>query len=327
MEFWESLLASGIRLMVPVGFAAIGEAVAERAGVLNLGLEAYMAAGGFVGLTVAAGYGSTTVGVLAAAAVGAVAAAVMALLAVRIGAGQIISGFAVLFVTLGIVNFLAAQRASERVVIESMQLPERWSVPGLSSIPVVGEAVFEQNFFYWLLLAFALVSWWFLSRTEAGLIVTATGHDPSVVAGKGIDPIRVRFAAVLFCGAAAGIGGAALSMGAIGSFTPGQVNGRGFVAIAVVILGRWRVPWVIAAALIFGMSESLQLRLQDHVDIPVQLLGALPWLVVLVMLVVGARGAAAPRAVGLDYRPLEPPTLEQRLRQFLHGASGGGSRA
>ena len=310
--------------MVPVGFAAVGEAMAERAGVLNLGAEGYMAAGGFCGLTVAVTTGSTGLGVAAAAAAGVLAAALMAVLAVKIGAGQIISGFAVLFATLGVVNFLAAQRATDRIAIESMPIPGRWQVPGLSGIPIIGEAVFEQNFFYWLLLLLAGATWFFLARTRSGLVVTAAGHDPAVVMAKGTDPTRVRMLAVLFCGAAAGVGGAALSMGAIGSFTPGQVNGRGFVAIAVVILGRWRIPWVLAAAVIFGTSESLQLRLQDHVDIPVQLLGALPWLVVLLMLVIGARGTAAPRAVGVDYRPLEPPAIEQRLRQFLGGAGQRG---
>ena len=157
-------------------------------------------------------------------------------------------------------------------------------------------------------------------------MLTAAGHDPAVVAAKGINPVRLRTAAVVASGGLAAMGGAALSMGAIGSFTPGQINGRGFVAIAVVILGRWRTFWVLGATTVFGLSESLQLRLQDHVDVPVQLLGAVPWLVVLAMLVFGARSAAAPQAIGLDYRPLEPGAWEHRLRRLLRGPSRPSTR-
>lgn len=321
MDFWEGLLSSGVRLSVPVGFAALGELISERAGVLNLGLEGYMSAGAFAGFTVAVVTGSSATGLATAVAAGMLASMVMALLAVRIGAGQIISGFAVLFGTLGVVDFLAAQRASERITIESMPLPARWSAPLLSDLPLVGEAFFSQNFFYWLLLAATVVIWWILNRTGLGLMLTAAGHDPAVVAAKGINPVRLRAAAVVASGGLAAMGGAALSMGAIGSFTPGQINGRGFVAIAVVILGRWRTFWVLGATTVFGLSESLQLRLQDHVNVPVQLLGAVPWLVVLAMLVFGARSAAAPQAIGLDYRPLEPGAWEHRLRRFLQGAS------
>ena len=321
MDFWEGLLSSGIRLSVPVGFAALGELISERAGVLNLGLEGYMSAGAFAGFTVAVVTGSTATGIATAIVAGMLASIVMALLAVRIGAGQIISGFAVLFGTLGVVDFLAAQRASERITIESMPLPARWAVPLLSDLPLIGEALFSQNLFYWLLIAATVVIWWILNRSGLGLMLTAAGHDPAVVAAKGINPVRLRGAAVLASGGLAGVGGAALSMGAIGSFTPGQINGRGFVAIAVVILGRWRTLWVVAATTVFGLSESLQLRLQDHVNVPVQLLGAVPWLVVLAMLVLGSRSAAAPQAIGLDYRPLEAGAWEHRLRRFLHGAS------
>ena len=326
MDFWEGLLSSGVRLSVPVGFAALGELISERAGVLNLGLEGYMSAGAFAGFTVAVVTGSSATGLATAVVAGMLASIVMAVLAVRIGAGQIVSGFAVLFGTLGVVDFLAAQRASERITIESMPLPARWSAPLLSDLPLVGEAFFSQNFFYWLLIAATVVIWWILNRSGLGLMLTAAGHDPAVVAAKGINPVRLRAAAVVASGGLAAVGGAALSMGAIGSFTPGQINGRGFVAIAVVILGRWRTFWVLAATTVFGLSESLQLRLQDHVNVPVQLLGAVPWLVVLAMLVFGARSAAAPQAIGLDYRPLEAGALEHRLRRLLQGASRPSTR-
>lgn len=326
MDFWEGLLSSGVRLSVPVGFAALGELISERAGVFNLGLEGYMSAGAFAGFTVAVVTGSSATGLATAVVAGMLASMVMALLAVRIGAGQIISGFAVLFGTLGVVDFLAAQRASERITIESMPLPARWSAPLLSDLPLVGEAFFSQNFFYWLLLAATVVVWWILNRSGLGLMLTAAGHNPAVVAAKGINPVRLRVGAVVASGGLAAMGGAALSMGAIGSFTPGQINGRGFVALAVVILGRWRTFWVLGATTVFGLSESLQLRLQDHVNVPVQLLGAVPWLVVLAMLVFGARSAAAPQAIGLDYRPLEPGAWEHRLRRLLQGSSKPSTR-
>ena len=317
MEFWESLASSAVRLTVPIALAALGELISERAGVLNLGLEGYMAAGAFAGLTTAAVTGSVTAGIAVAVAAGLVAASIMALVSVRLGAGQIICGFAVLFLCLGVVDFLAAQRANRRVIIESIALPPRHGVGGLAEVPAVGAALFSQNVFYWMLLILAAVIAWAFARGGAGLALTAAGHAPGVVEAKGGRPVRLRSAAVLACGALGGLGGAALSMGAIGSFTPGQVNGRGFVAIAVVILGRWRPGGVVAAALLFGFSEALQLRLSDATDVPVQLLGMLPWLVLILMLVAGARRASEPGALGETFSPLEPDALERRLRALL----------
>jgi len=317
MEFWESLASSAVRLTVPIGLAALGELISERAGVLNLGLEGYMAAGAFAGLTTAAVTGSATAGIAVAIATGLAAASIMAIVSVRFGAGQIICGFAVLFLCLGVVDFLAAQRANQRVTIESIALPPRQSIAGLADVPAVGAALFSQNVFYWMLLALAAVTGWIFARTSAGLSLTAAGHDPAVVEAKGGRPIRLRAAAVLLCGALGGLGGAALSMGAIGSFTPGQINGRGFVAIAVVILGRWRTGGVVAAALLFGFSEALQLRLSDATEVPVQLLGMLPWVVLILMLVAGARRATEPGALGDTFAPLEPGALERRRRALV----------
>lgn len=137
-----------------------------------------------------------------------------------------------------------------------------------------------------------------MSRTQFGLEATAAGHDPPVAAARGVPVRRIRAQATLAAGIMAGLGGAALTVGALGTYSAGV--GRGFIAIAVVILGRWRVTWVVLAALAIGLTDALRLRLEDEVDIPVQLLGLLSWLVVLTMLIAGARVAVMPHALGRE---------------------------
>ena len=143
--------------------------------------------------------------------------------------------------------------------------------------------------------------WAFFNRTLLGLQVTACGHDPKVASLKGVAVLWIRTAATLACGAMAGLAGAALTVGALGQFRPGVTGGLGFIAIAVVILGRWRVQGVVVAAFAIGFADALRLRLGSQLNFPVQLLAMLPWIVVLVMLIAGARFANVPRALGRTF--------------------------
>lgn len=296
-----SVLITAAALMVPILFAALGELISERGGVLNIGLEGMMVVGGYTGFQVMDKTDSVLLALLAAIGGGAIVAAIMAAVSVYGRANQIVTGFALFVMAPGIVDFFYTQQTGDVSTVPSTHRLGTLDFPGLSDIPVVGRALFDQNVFFYLVLALAVAIAWMLKSTRFGLELSACGQDPEAAATKGVHVLRVRTLGTLCAGGLAGLGGAALTVGALGSYSPGVMDGRGFIAIAIVILGRWRVSWVVGAAALVGIADALRLRLADSVDVPVQLLGLLPWVVVLTLLIVGGRAMGLmPRALGRD---------------------------
>ena len=222
--FFESMLEAGVRLTVPLLLVALGELIAERAGVINIGLEGKMAAGAYAGFVVMAGTGDPWMAMLAAVLAGAAVSAVMAGVAIWGQVNQILVGFALFITVPGLVAFLYQQHTTTLVVTPAL---DRLSLPGLSDLPVIGGAFFSQNGFYYGVVALCLLVWVWMHRTRFGLSVSACGHDPEVALSKGIAVRWVRTQATLACGALAGLGGAALTVGALGSFSPGVTGGAG----------------------------------------------------------------------------------------------------
>jgi general nucleoside transport system permease protein len=294
MTFAEGVLITAVSLMVPVLLAALGELISERAGVLNIGLEGMMAAGAYIGFLVMLNTSSPWLSGGAAMLAGMAVALLMVAACVYGSANQIVVGFALFLMAPGVVDFLYAQNTE----LGSTPALDKLELPLLSDIPLIGEALFAQNGFFYVAVAIAVIVAFVVSRTQFGLESAAAGHDPAAAAAKGVPVKRVRAYATLAAGMLAGLGGAALTVGALGSYSAGVISGRGFIAIAIVILGRWQVKWVVLASLAIGLTDALRLRLEQEVDIPVQLLGLLPWLVVLAMLIAGARVAVMPRALG-----------------------------
>lgn len=294
MDTFEAILSSAIRLMVPLLLAALGEVISERAGVMNIGLEGFMTAGAFTAFAVAVAGWGVSVAIIMAAVVAAIVAGVMAIGAVWLRGNAILVGFALFVLVPGLANYLFVQGGS----LDSTPDLATWRIPVLDKIPVVGDALFAENVFYWIAVVTAVVVWVFFARTQGGLVVTATGHDPDSVRKRGISPRRVQTYALLACGALAGLGGAALSLGAVGAYQPDIVGGRGLIAIAIVILGRWSVPGAIGGAFLIALLDALRLRVSQGSEIPVQLLGAVPWVVVILMLIVSTRMRSnAPRTL------------------------------
>lgn len=298
MTFWISVLDASVRLGVPLLLVALGELIAERSGVINIGLEAMMSAGAYVGFVVMAASGQTPAALAAAALAGVAVAAVMAAVAIWGRVNQILTGFALFVMVPAATAFLYQQNTSSLIVTPALPI---LAVPGLSQIPLAGRVFFAQNEFYYLAIVVCFIVWILFNQTLVGVKLAACGHNPEVARFKGLSVLRLRTAATLACGALAGLAGAALSVGALGQFSPDVTGGLGFVAIAVVILGRWRVPGVVIAAAAIGFADAFRLRLGSQVHFPVQLLAMLPWLVVLVMLVAGARFANVPRALGRNF--------------------------
>jgi len=291
-------LEATVRTATPLALAALGETVSERAGVINIGLEGSIIAGAFAAL-VAGGAAGPAAGFAGAAAAGMLAAAVVALFAVLLRADQIITGTAVTLAALGLTGALyqALYGAGGAALATPTIGPLR--VPGLAELPVVGPALFAQPASTYAVYLLAPALWWWLYRTSGGLALRAVGESPAAAAAAGVDARRVRIAATLFGGALGGVAGGTLVLAQVGTFAEGMSAGRGFIAIAVVVLGRWHPVGAVLAALVFGAASALQFLFQAMGwAVPYQLFLALPYVLTLLLLASASRRAAAPAALG-----------------------------
>ena len=292
-------LEATVRFATPLGFAALGECVSQRAGVINVGLEGAIIAGALGG-TIGAGIAGPEIGFVAGAAAGVLISCVFAFFAVWLRADQIITGTAITMFSLGLAGTVYRSVYGVAGVALSTPTIGVLPIPVLSTIPLLGHALFAQPAVTYMLFTLApLLAWW-LTRTHGGLATRAVGESPEAAIAAGVRPRLVQTGAVLFAGAMAGIAGATLVLAQAGTFTEGTSAGRGFIAIAIVVLGRWRPLGVLAAALLFGAASALQTLFQtmgwEHV--PYQLFLAVPYVLTLVVLA-GTRGrAAAPGALG-----------------------------
>ena len=298
MDALTAFLEATVRTATPLALAAIGELAVERAGVINIGLEGAIIAGAF-GALVGAGLGSTNAGFIAAAFSGAGIALIFAFFVVRLRADQIITGMAVTLLAMGLTGTLYQALYGEAGAALSIPTSGPVPVPGLAALPVLGSALFAQpTVTYVAYVAFPLL-WWWLYRTRPGLALRAIGERPEAANTAGVRTSRVRLFVILFGGAMGGLSGATLVLAQAGTFAEGMSAGRGFIAIAVVALGRWHPIGVAIAAILFGAASASQFLFQAMGwTLPYQLFLALPYTLTLVALArVGAR-ASAPAALG-----------------------------
>jgi ABC-type uncharacterized transport system permease subunit len=291
-------LEATVRTATPLAFAAFGELVAERAGVINLGLEGTIIAG-CLGGAAAAVLGGNTLGFVGAAAAGLLMSLVFAFFVVRVGTDQIITGTALTVLGLGLtgsVFHLWPELVGVGVALSTTGVIE---LPLLSDIPFVGRALFAQPWPTYLLYALAPALAWWMLRTNAGLALRAVGERPVAAAAAGLSPQRIRAGAICFSGVMGGLCGGTLVLSQVGAFNEGMSAGRGFIAIAIVVLGRW-TPWgTAAAALVFGAAFALQYLAQSlGLGWPYQAFLAMPYLLTLVLLAAQRSRRAAPAHLG-----------------------------
>jgi general nucleoside transport system permease protein len=295
---WRVTLAGAIRLATPIAFAAIGEMVAERAGTLNLSIDAAMTAGALAAV-IAAALGGWIAGVAAAAAVGLLLGLAMAALTVIGRLNQIVAGIAVSLVGYGLADYVFELWQPSGQLAPLTPLVPTVRLPGLSAIPFIGDVMFKQSLLTYGAVALAALVSFVLRRTRLGLMLRAAGDDSAAASLRGVAVGRIRGLSLAFGGAAAGVGGAAITLGFLGSFTEGATGGRGYVAIAVVIIGRWTPLGALAAALLFAAFDSFSLRAQTRLPgWPGEAFSMLPYLVTLLVLVLTARGNVAPVELG-----------------------------
>lgn len=295
----DALLEATLRWATPFALAALGECVSERAGVINIGLEGSIIAGA-LGATVAAGAFGPTMGFAVGATSGVAVACFFALFAVMMRADQIITGTAITLFSLGLTGTLYRLIYGTGGVSLSTPTTPPFAIPVLSHIPVIGRALFAQPPVTYALYVMVVVVAWWMSRTQAGLALRAVGERPEAAEAAGINARRVQFLAVLFAGAMAGLAGATLVLAQAGTFAEGMSAGRGFIAIAIVVLGRWRPLGVAAAALLFGAAYTLQNLFQSLglSSVPYNLFLAVPYVMTLVVLALSRGDTLAPAALG-----------------------------
>lgn len=303
MSAGSELLEAAVRTATPLALAALGETVVERAGLINIGLEGVVLAGAFGGLVAAGGAasgGGLTVAFLGAAAAGMALAAVFALFAVSLRADQIITGTAINLLAFGLTGALYRGLYGATGAALSIPTTGTTRLPGLAAIPLVGPALFDQPAPTYLLYVLAPLVWWWLTRTHAGLALRAVGERPEAARVAGIRVARVRWLALLFGGALGGLAGGTLVLAQTGTFAEGMSAGRGFIAIAIVVLGRWHPLGALAAAFVFGAASALQYVFQAMGwTLPYQLFLALPYVLTLLALAgLAGRRVSAPAALG-----------------------------
>jgi len=292
------LFAAAIRSACPIAGAAVGETIAERGGVINIGLEGMMLTGAFCGVLGSMLTGSVWGGLLFAVLSGALAGALHAFLCVTLKADEILSGIAINFAALGLTTFL--NRTIFGRTPEPVDAFEPVAIPVLSELPILGPLFFNHIPLVYILYAAAPVAWFVLFRTRTGLRLRSIGEDPAAASGCGVPVKLYRYGAMLVCGSLAGASGAYASLGNIQYFTENMTAGNGFIALAVVIVGRWNPLIVMGVALLFGAVWSLALRGQGIENfLPYEILLMLPYVLTLVayFLLSGGR-QAMPAALG-----------------------------
>ncbi len=301
--FFVGLIAAAFRLGTPILFAALGEAVSQRSGVLNVGIEGIMLVGAFAGVWGAFVTGSPWLGLLIAMAAGLAMGALHALLCIYLRLDQIVAGIGLTVLGLGLSGFgnRTAFPAGQATRIPGF---ERLDFGALSRLDFVGPAFFQQHALVYIAVALAFVTWWFVTRTGWGLGIRAVGESPVAANASGIDVLRTRLACVLWGGAMAGAGGAYLSVAQIGSFVEDMVAGRGFIAIACVVYGRWNPLGVLLATLFFGAADAAQIRLQPlFPGVPYQFFVMLPYVLAVGALIFLSRSSRLPAALAVPYAP------------------------
>ncbi len=298
---WSALIAAMLRFATPLIFGALGGIICERSGVVNIGIEGMMLMGAFFAILGADLTGSWLLGLICGMLAGGVLALVHAVFSISLRADQIVSGFALNLLALGITGYVFVDRYGAEGTPDDIARVPQVSLPGISDIGFVGEAIGRANLLTWLALILVVALTVFLFRTPRGLRLRAVGESPRSAETVGVSVIRTRYVAVVASGLLAALGGAYLSIAFLGSFNQNMTAGRGYIALAAVIFGNWHPRGALAAALLFGFSQALAQRLPAFNESTATLFQALPYVLTLIAVAGVVRRSRPPAAVGVPY--------------------------
>lgn len=298
----EGFFTASMRLSIPILLAAIGGIYNERAGLSNIGMEGIMLFGSLVGFMVSHATGNIWLGILAAILTGIILGLLMGFFEINLMVNQVVFGIALNLSGLGATSFIY------RIAYGIGQSPRinplpSLAIPYLSKIPVLGPLFFNQTIVAYLTYLIVLLTAIIFTKTSLGLGIIASGENPEAAETKGIDVIKTRYTVIVISGALCALGGAFLSTNSTGIFVSNMTAGRGYIALAILVIGRWNPFGVFAAALLFGAADALQLRTQLlNVSIPYQFLVMLPYLLCIIVMMLFSKSSSAPAALGETYQ-------------------------
>jgi general nucleoside transport system permease protein len=298
------VLAATLRFATPLAFAAIGGIFSERSGVVNIGLEGMMLTGAFFAVWGSVWSGTWVVGLLMAMLFGGLLALIHAIFSIHLRADQIVSGFAINFLALGLTGFLYSSIYPGGIEEQVSRVPTV-QLGFLDDIPLIGDfldGIFGSlNLLVWIMFGVVILAYVILFKTPIGLRIRSVGEHPRAADTVGISVYGVRYAAVVTSGVLAALGGAFLSIGFVGTFTENMTSGRGYIALAAVIFGKWLPGWAFAATLLFGFGFAISIPLQREAGISENLISTAPYVLTLVALVGLIGRSIPPAAVGRPY--------------------------
>jgi simple sugar transport system permease protein len=295
------IFSQSLRLATPIAFGALAGVLCERCGVINIAIEGMMLSAACLGFTAALYAQHTWIGVLAALLSGAAMAAFHAVLSIRWRVDQIISGTVINMLAVGLTGFIRRTVLLHNAREAPAVLPP-WAVPGLSEIPVIGKLFFRHQPLVYVMFALVLIVHVVLFYTRWGLRTRAVGEHPQAADTVGIRVFAVRYRNVIAGGMIAGLGGAWFSLETVGNFEDLMTNGKGFIALAAMIFGKWTPLGALGGALLFGFADALQIKLQiAGVKVPYQFLSMTPYVVTMIVLAGVVGRARPPAALGSPY--------------------------
>jgi ABC-type uncharacterized transport system permease subunit len=293
------LLSASVRIATPLLFVALGGLISESGGTFAVGVEGMMLGGAFGGAVTVLVTKNILLGLIASSICGMLLAAIVGLATIRFRTDHMVTGLAVNILALGLTSFLLRGLFGGRTPVMVLPTIGTMQTSGLSTLPVIGPVLFNQPLMTYLAFVLVIPVHLFLSRTRAGLTLRAVGENPSAAFAVGANPELVRLIAVVMGGAFAGLGGAVLSLQELGTFTDGMTNGRGFLALAAIIVGCWRPFRVMGGCLLIGAASALALNIQGW-GLPVSsyVIQMSPYLIALAVLCGIGRRARMPESIG-----------------------------
>ena len=305
-SFVFNLLLATIRMAIPLIFIATAELYSERAGMVNIGLEGLAAIGSLVGFLMCYITGSAWIGILCGAVVGILVNMIYAFSTITLCANQTVYGMAINIFAPALASFINRVYFGAGGQLNQIKLMDVAPIPLLSKIPFIGPLLFNQTPMVYLAFLLVIFTSIFFSKTKAGLNYKAVGENPKAAATLGIPVIKIKYLSCVICGALAGMGGAYLTTCYSNTYTEGNIAGRGFIALAAVIFGRWSAVGVMLACLFFGFCDALQIRLQVmSFGVPYQFFQMIPYVATIIVLTLLGGKKSGPAAKGQPYRSEE----------------------
>jgi ABC-type uncharacterized transport system permease subunit len=293
------LFAAAIRMATPIVYAALGGMFSERVGVVNIGMEGIMLTSALGGVTVSYYTGNPWLGVAAAVVTGGLLGLIHAVVTVKYAGNQIVSGTGLNILAMGFTAYMSQILWGSRGASDSVAGIKDITIPILSDIPIIGPIVSTHSPLVYLMPVVTIICYIVLFRTPLGLHIRAVGEHPTAAETAGIDVVKIKYMGVIVSGMLSGLGGAFLSLSHLNLFARGMTGGRGFIALAALIFGKWMPFGVLEAGLLFGFADALQMRLQSLGILPPQIILMIPY-VLTVAVLAGVVGKAKPPS---DYKP------------------------